>query len=37
VTLDGPAILAGRDATALIESGWRGTVHESGAIVVERV
>ena len=37
VTLDGPAILAGRDATALIESGWRGTVHESGAILVERV
>ena len=36
-TLDGPAILAGRDATALIESGWRGTVHESGAILVERV
>src|SRR5437016_4797595 len=37
VTLDGPAILAGRDATALIESGWRGTVHQSGAILVERV
>jgi N-methylhydantoinase A/oxoprolinase/acetone carboxylase beta subunit len=37
VTLDGPAILAGRDATALIESGWRGTVHASGAILVERV
>jgi N-methylhydantoinase A/oxoprolinase/acetone carboxylase beta subunit len=36
VTLDGPAILAGGDATALIESGWRGSVHESGAIVVER-
>ncbi|HYT99847.1 MAG TPA: hydantoinase/oxoprolinase family protein [Gemmatimonadales bacterium] len=37
VTLDGPAILAGRDATALIEPGWRGAVHASGAVVVERV
>src|SRR6266571_4831643 len=36
VTLDGPAILAGRDATALIEPGWRGAVHASGAVVVER-
>ncbi len=32
----GPAILAGPDATALIEPGWRGTVDRSGAVVVER-
>ena len=37
VTLDGPAILVGRDATALIEPGWRGAAHASGAVVVERV
>jgi len=37
VTLDGPAVLAGRDATGLIEPGWRGTVHESGAVLVERL
>jgi N-methylhydantoinase A/oxoprolinase/acetone carboxylase beta subunit len=37
VTLAGPAILAGRDATALIEPGWRGTVHACGAVLVERV
>src|SRR6058998_1297399 len=37
VTLEGPAILAGRDATALIEPGWRGAVHASGAVVLERV
>jgi len=36
VTIDGPAILAGRDATALLEPGWRGTVHPSGAVVAER-
>jgi N-methylhydantoinase A len=36
VTLDGPAVLAGRDATALVEPGWRGTVHPSGAVLVER-
>jgi N-methylhydantoinase A/oxoprolinase/acetone carboxylase beta subunit len=34
--IDGPAILAGPDATALVEPGWRGTVHESGAVVLER-
>jgi N-methylhydantoinase A len=32
----GPAILAGPDATALIEPGWRGVVHPSGAVVVQR-
>jgi len=36
VTIAGPAILAGRDATALIEPGWRGTVHPCGAVLVER-
>jgi N-methylhydantoinase A len=34
--LVGPAILAGRDATGLIEPGWRGVVHASGAVIVER-
>lgn len=34
--INGPAILAGPDATALIETGWRGTVHGSGAVVLER-
>jgi N-methylhydantoinase A len=34
--LEGPAVLAGADATALIEPGWRGRVHASGAVVMER-
>jgi N-methylhydantoinase A len=34
--LKGPAVLAGPDATGLIESGWRGLVHPSGAVIVER-
>jgi N-methylhydantoinase A len=34
--ITGPAILAGPDATALIETGWRGTVYGSGAVVLER-
>jgi N-methylhydantoinase A len=34
--INGPAILAGPDATALIETGWHGTVHGSGAVVLER-
>ena len=34
--LVGPAILAGHDATGLIEPGWRGVVHASGAVIVER-
>jgi len=34
--LRGPAVLAGPDATALIEPGWRGTVHTSGAVLLER-
>jgi N-methylhydantoinase A/oxoprolinase/acetone carboxylase beta subunit len=34
--LRGPAVLAGPDATGLIEPGWRGTVHASGAVIVER-
>jgi N-methylhydantoinase A len=35
--INGPAILAGSDATGLIETGWRGIVHPSGAVIVERV
>ena len=37
VRIPGPAVLAGPDATALVEPGWRGTVHQSGAVVLERV
>jgi len=36
VTIQGPAILAGRDATALVEPGWCGTVHASGAVLLAR-
>ena len=36
VTIAGPAILAGRNATALVEPGWRGTVHACGAVLVGR-
>jgi N-methylhydantoinase A len=36
VQLNGPAVLAGGDATGLIEPGWRGVVHPSGAVIVER-
>jgi N-methylhydantoinase A len=35
--IDGPAILAGQDATALIEPGWRGVVHKTGSVLLERV
>jgi len=35
--LNGPAILAGADATGLIEPGWRGVVHPSGAVILERM
>ena len=35
--LNGPAILAGADATGLIEPGWRGVVHPSGAVILERL
>ena len=34
--LKGPVVLAGLDATGLIEPGWRGIVHASGAVIVER-
>ncbi len=34
--IKGPAVLAGPDATGLIEPGWRGVVHASGAVIVER-
>ena len=33
--LKGPAILAGSDATGLIEPGWRGVVHASGVVILE--
>src|SRR3989442_684496 len=36
VALAGPAVLAGADATALVEPGWRGRVHPSGAVLLER-
>ena len=36
VSVHGPAILAGGDATALVEPGWCGTVHPSGAVVLTR-
>jgi N-methylhydantoinase A len=36
LVLAGPAVLAGRDATALLEPGWRATVHSSGALVAKR-
>jgi len=36
VTIAGPAILAGRNATALVEAGWRGMVHQCGAVLVQR-
>ena len=32
----GPAILAGVDATALVEPGWHGVVHPTGAVLLER-
>jgi N-methylhydantoinase A len=34
--LKGPVVLAGLDATGLIEPGWSGTVHASGAVILER-
>jgi N-methylhydantoinase A len=34
--LNAPAVLAGPDATGLIEPGWRGVVHASGAVILER-
>jgi N-methylhydantoinase A len=34
--LNAPAVLAGPDATGLIEPGWRGTVHASVAVILER-
>jgi len=36
VTVAGPAILVGRNATALVEPGWCGTVHPCGAVLVAR-
>ncbi|MBI3981464.1 MAG: hydantoinase/oxoprolinase family protein [Gemmatimonadetes bacterium] len=34
--LEGPVVLDGRDATARVEAGWRGRVHATGAICLER-
>jgi N-methylhydantoinase A len=34
--LEGPLAIDGPDATARLEPGWRGTVHETGAILLER-
>ena len=34
--IEGPAVLAGADATGLVEPGWRGVVHASGAVTLER-
>jgi N-methylhydantoinase A len=36
LVIAGPAVLPGRDATALLEPGWRATVHASGALVARR-
>ena len=36
-SLEGPLMLDGGDATGRIESGWRGVVHETGAVLLERV
>jgi len=34
--ISGPAVLAGPDATAVVEPGWSGVVHESGAVLLSR-
>lgn len=34
--LRGPLMLDGGDATGRVEPGWRGVVHESGAVLLER-
>jgi N-methylhydantoinase A len=34
--IPGPAALDGRDATARVEAGWRGRVHATGALCLER-
>jgi len=35
--LRGPLMLDGSDATGRIAAGWRGVVHETGAVLLERV
>ncbi len=35
-TIAGPAILAGADATVLLEAEWRASVHTCGALIAER-
>jgi N-methylhydantoinase A len=34
--IDGPVVLDAPDFTGRIEAGWRGTMHASGAVVLER-
>ena len=34
--LTGPLVLDGSDATGRIAVGWRGVVHETGAVLLER-
>jgi len=36
LSISGPAILAGPDATAVVQPGWRGVVHDSGAVMLSR-
>jgi len=36
-TIDGPAILAERNATTVVEAGWRATVTTAGCIELQRV
>lgn len=35
--LEGPLTIPGEDSTVRLEAGWHGTVHDTGAILVERV
>jgi N-methylhydantoinase A len=35
--LEGPLMLDSLDATARVEEGWRGEIHECGAVILERV
>ncbi len=37
MAIEGPAVLVGMDATAVVQPGWGGTVHDSGAVVLSRV
>lgn len=35
-SLAGPALVAERHSTTLVEAGWHGTVHRSGALILDR-